>query len=183
MAKKNLKGKEIVLGICGGIAAYKACELIRMLRAEGAVVSCILTANGSKFVTALSLQTLSRNPVNQDMFDNTVWDIGHISLAQKADAIVVIPATADTIAKFAVGRAEDLLSSVVLATASPVFICPAMNENMWFHAATQRNIDILKSYKYHIIEPEKGELACGTVGVGCLARLENVLEAVKKILL
>jgi phosphopantothenoylcysteine decarboxylase/phosphopantothenate--cysteine ligase len=182
MAKKTLKGKEIILGICGGIAAYKACELIRMLRSEGTAVSCILTKNGSKFVTPLSLQTLSRNPVYQEMFDNAVWDIEHISLAQRADAIVVIPATADTIAKFANGRAEDLLSSVVLATTSPVLVCPAMNENMWLHPATQKNISLLKSYKYHIIEPQKGELACGAEGVGRLADLGNIMKAVWQIL-
>lgn len=182
MATLKLKGKEIVLGVSGGIAAYKACEFVRMLRKEDASVSCVLTANGSKFVTPLTLQTLSNNPVYQDMFDNRVWDIEHISLAQKADCIVVLPATADTIAKFASGRAEDLLSSVVLATVSPILICPAMNENMWLHPATQNNVNLLKSYKYHFVGPEKGDLACGSEGVGRLASLENILEAIKKIL-
>jgi phosphopantothenoylcysteine synthetase/decarboxylase len=182
MATKTFKGKEIILGVCGGIAAYKALELIRSLRAEGANVSCVLTGNGSKFVTALSLRTLSRNKVYEDMFDETVWDIEHISLAQKADIVIVIPATADTIAKLASGRAEDLLSSVVLATTSPVLICPAMNENMWSHPATKKNIDLLKMYKYHIAEPEAGELACGSEGIGRLTGLEKIIQAVRKIL-
>src|SRR3989339_1852815 len=134
-----LKGKEIVVGITGSIAAYKAPELVRLLKKEGAGVSYILTENGARFVTPLTLQTVSGSPVYQGMFDPFVWDIEHISLAQKADLIVIAPATADMIARLACGRADDLLSSVVLASNAPVLICPAMNDRMWHHPATYAN--------------------------------------------
>jgi phosphopantothenoylcysteine synthetase/decarboxylase len=173
-----LKGKEIVLGICGSIAAYKVPELIRMLKSADARVSCILTKNGAHFVTPLTLQTLSCNQVYQGMFDPVVWDIEHISLAQKADLIAVVPASADALSRFASGRAEDLLSSVILAAASPVLLCPAMNERMWIHPATQANVEHLKEYGYHFVLPEKGELACGVTGVGRLANLETVYRAI-----
>jgi phosphopantothenoylcysteine synthetase/decarboxylase len=183
MGKKTLQGKEVILGICGGIAAYKVCDLINKLRNEGASATCILTENAAKFITPLTLQTLSTNQVYQDMFENAVWDVEHIALAQKADLVVVIPATADTISKLAFGRAEDLLSSVVLATLAPILICPAMNENMWLHPATKKNLQTVKSYKYRILEPRKGRLACGLVGIGCLAELDSILNEIKKILL
>jgi len=178
----NLKDKEIIIGICGSIAAYKAPELVRMLRSHGARITCILTGNGARFVTPLTLQTVSCNKVYEGMFDPLVWDIEHISLAQKADIVVVAPASADAIARFASGRAEDLLSSVILSTEKPVLICPAMNDRMWLHPATQENVRRLTGYGYHFAQPEKGELACGATGVGRLADLAAITRAVSEII-
>lgn len=175
-----IKNREIVLGITGGIAAYKVPELVRMLRKRQAKVTCILTANGARFVTPLTLQTLSNNRVYEGMFDPFVWDIEHISLARKADAVVVVPATADTIARLAHGRAEDLLCSVVLATEAPVLFCPAMNDRMWLHPATQDNVLRLTKFGYRMVKPEKGELACGVEGVGRLAGLDAIVAAIEE---
>ncbi len=180
--RAELKGKNILLGVCGGIAAYKVPEFVRALRKMEASVECILTENGERFVTALTLQTLSENRVYRDMFDDSVWDIEHISLAKKADVIVVVPATADAIARFACGRAEDLLSSVILASRSPVLICPAMNDKMWLHPATQDNVKRLKRYGYIFVEPQEGMLACGDTGIGKLADLSKILKKVESII-
>jgi phosphopantothenoylcysteine synthetase/decarboxylase len=177
----SLEKKEIVLGVCGSIAAYKVPEFIRMLRCEQASVNCILTPGGSHFVTPLTLQSLANNRVYEGMFDPYAWDIEHISLARKADVVAVIPATADAIARMAAGRAEDLLSSVVLATKAPVLVCPAMNANMWTHPATQENVRTLKSYGYHFVDPEEGDLACGEKGPGRLAGLDVILRAVHSL--
>jgi phosphopantothenoylcysteine synthetase/decarboxylase len=181
MSEKN-KIPRVILGICGGIAAYKTPELIRLLRAARLDVSCVLTANGARFVTPLTLQTLSRNRVYEGMFDPADWDIEHISLADDADVVVVAPATADTLARLAAGRADDLLSSVILATSAPVVVCPSMNEKMWLHPATQKNVAVLKKYGYRFIEPESGELACGVTGVGRLAALDVIVRGVKEFL-
>ncbi len=135
-----LKNKNIVLGVTGSIAAYKAPDLVRLFKKEEAGVTCVLTRNGARFVTALTLQTVSCSTVYQEMFDTIDWDIEHISLSDKADIIVVAPASADLIARLASGRADDLLSSVILAAASPVLICPAMNDRMWGHPATVANV-------------------------------------------
>ena len=177
-----LSGTQIVLGVCGGIAAYKVPELVRSLCKKGAEVTCVLTENGARFVTALTLSTLSGNRVYADMFDESVRDIEHISLAKKADIIVVAPATADAIARFAGGRAEDLLSSVILAAQSPVLICPAMNERMWLHPATKENTEKLKRYGYYFVEPLKGLLACGDTGIGKLAAIDNIEDKIADIL-
>jgi len=178
----NLKGKEIVLGVCGSIAAYKAPELIRMLRSCGARVTCILTANGARFITALTLSTVSGNRVCEGMFDPSVWDTEHISLARKADIVVLAPASADAIARLAAGRADDLLSSVVLATESPVLVCPAMNDRMWKHPATRSNVKRLEEYGYKFVQPEEGALACGETGTGRLAGLEKIQQSIEKII-
>jgi len=180
---KSLKGKNILLCICGGIAAYKAPELVRSLYKAGANVTCLLTENGARFVTPLTLQTLSGNRVYQDMFDNSVWDIEHISLGKLADIIVVAPATADAIARFAGGRAEDLLSSVILAARSPVLVCPAMNERMWLHPATQENAERLKRFGYYFVEPREGLLACGDTGIGKLADMEDILKKIESVII
>lgn len=177
-----LKGKTILLGVCGGIAAYKSPELVRALRKLQADVICVVTENGLRFVTSLTLQTLSNNRVYTDMFDDSVWDIEHISLAKNADLIVVAPATADAIARFASGRAEDLLSSVILAARSPVLICPAMNERMWQHPATKANVERLKEYGYGFAGPRKGQLACGDVGIGKLEEIEIILKHILEML-
>lgn len=177
-----LAGKEIVLGICGGIAAYKMPEFVRLLRKQGAGVTCILTENGARFVTPLTLQTVSGNRVYTDMFDTSVWDIEHIALADKADLVIVAPATADAISRFAAGRAEDLLASVVLAARSPILVCPAMNERMWRHPATRSNVRRCVEYGYRFVDPADGELACGSTGPGRLAPPDAMLSAVSAIL-
>ena len=177
----NLKGKNIILGVCASIAAYKACDIVRGLVKLSANVYCILTPNGAKFITPLTLQTLSKNKVYTDMFEEVEnWEIEHISLAQKADVILVAPATADTIAKLASGRADDLLCSTILASKAKIIICPAMNTNMLNHKATQKNIEMLKSYGYSFVMPQKGELACGTTGDGRLADVETIIEAINR---
>lgn len=172
------KTAPVILGICGGIAAYKTPELVRLLQAAGRVVACVLTKNGARFVTPLTLQTLSRNRVYEGMFDAFDWDIEHIALADAAGVVVVAPATADTIARLAAGRADDLLASVVLTTRAPVIICPAMNEKMWLHPATQKNVAVLKDYGYRFVGPAAGELACGASGTGRLAPLDEIVRAV-----
>lgn len=172
----SLKGKNVVLGVTGSIAAYKAAELARMIIKKGADVTCVLTENGARFITALTLQTLTKNKVFQGMFDPFVMDIEHISLSKKADIMVIAPATADVMARLSWGRADDLLASVVLATRAPVLICPAMNDKMWLSKATQENVKRLKSYGYHFVEPGKGELACGDEGSGRLANLDTIIE-------
>jgi phosphopantothenoylcysteine synthetase/decarboxylase len=178
----SLENKNIILGVCGGIAAYKSCEIVRQLVEFKANVECILTENGSKFITPVTLQTLSKNKVHRDMFDiPEEWAINHISLARKADIIVVVPATADIIAKFASGRANDFLTCTVLASKAHILVCPTMNSNMFNHKATQNNIEILKSYGYKFIMPEKGKLACGEFGDGRLAHVDIIVSTIKEI--
>ena len=177
----NLKGKNIILGVCGAIAAYKTCDIIRSLVKSGANVECILTENGSKFITALTLQTLSKNKVYRGMFDEPeTWEISHISLAKKADIIAVVPATADIISRLACGRADDLLACAILASKAKIIICPSMNSNMLNHKATQNNISVLKSYGYKFVNPESGELACGDIGDGRLANTETIVSEIAK---
>ncbi|MDR1952335.1 MAG: hypothetical protein LBQ37_02325 [Elusimicrobiota bacterium] len=178
-----LKSKNIILGITGSIAAYKACDIIRKLVKEGANVECILTKRAAEFITPLTLQTLSKNKVHTHMFGkNHNWDIEHISLAKKADIILIAPASADSIARFAAGRADDLLSCTVLASKAKIIICPAMNSNMYNHKAVRNNISILESFGYKIIPAQKGELACGDSGDGRLALIDTIIsETVKCI--
>jgi phosphopantothenoylcysteine synthetase/decarboxylase len=179
----SLKGKNIVLGITGSIAAFKACDIIRALVKDGAILETILTKNGAQFITPLTLQTLSKNKVHLSMFNKqNNWEIDHISLAKKADLILIAPASADIIARLAVGRADDLLTCTVLASKSKVLICPAMNSAMYNHPATQNNFQILKSYGYKIVDSQNGELACGDFGDGRLADIEVILSQIKKCL-
>lgn len=174
---KTLKAKNLVLGIGGGIAAYKCCELVRLFIKEGADVHCIITKAGAQFVTALTLQTLSANPVHTEMFSLIEEkEIGHISLADRADLILVAPATADLIAKIACGICDDLLTTVVCATRAPVLLAPSMNVNMWKNPIVMENVARLKKLSYHIIEPDEGWLACGYEGKGRMADLEVILK-------
>jgi phosphopantothenoylcysteine synthetase/decarboxylase len=178
----SLENKNVVLGVCGGIAAYKSCDIVRQLIKFKANVECILTESGSEFITPLTLQTLSKNKVYKNMFDvPDKWSINHISLSQKADIIVIVPATADIIARFACGRANDLLTCTVLASKAHILICPAMNSCMFSHKATQNNIGILQSYGYKFVMPEKGELACGECGNGRLAHVDVIMSVIKGI--
>jgi phosphopantothenoylcysteine synthetase/decarboxylase len=176
-----LENKNVILGICGGIAAYKSCDIVRQLIKLKANVECILTKGGSKFITPITLQTLSKNKIYIDMFEvPDKWEIRHISLAQKADIIVIVPATADIIARLACGMADDLLACTVLASKAEILICPAMSTNMFNHKATRKNIETLKSYGYRFVIPEKGELACGDCGDGRLASVEVIIKEISR---
>ena len=176
----NLKGKNVILGICAGIAIYKVCDLVRLLIKEEANVTCVMTEAATKFVTPLTFQSLSKNRVVVDMFDSSYFEIEHISLAQKADVYVVVPATANTISKLANGMADNLVTSTAIATAAKVVVCPAMNHNMYHHKAVEKNIETLKSYGYEIVDAKPGLLACGVVGDGCLADNETILNVIIK---
>jgi len=176
-----MSGNNVLLGICGGIAAYKSCGLVRMLKKDGCEVRCILTKSGSEFVTALTLQTLSEAPVATDMFDLIKErEIGHISLAKFADVVVVAPATANIIAKVACGICDDMLSTTICATKAPVVFAPAMNAGMWENPVTQKNVATLKNLGYCFIEPETGKLACGDEGPGRMAELEKIRQVIIK---
>lgn len=178
-----LSGKEIILGVTGGIAAYKACEVIRELRNEGANVHTILTASGSQFITPLTLQTLSKNPVVMDLWNLiSESEIGHISLAQRANLLMVAPATANILGKIRAGIADDMLSTVVMATAAPVVFAPAMNTQMYASAAVRENILVLRSRGFLFVEPDEGELACGTHGPGRLATVGKIVEMARIVL-
>jgi len=178
-----LKDKKIILGITGGIAAYKAAELTRALVKKGAQVKVIMTRNAQEFITPLTLQTLSNNPVYTEMFalvENS--GIGHISLADFAELVIVAPATANIIGKVAGGLADDLLSTTIMATKAPVIFCPAMNTNMYSNEIVRANIVKLAYEGYNFVEPASGELACGTWGSGRLAEIEDILEEAEFVL-
>ena len=177
------KGKEIILGVTGSIAAYKACDIIRQLKQAGFSVKVILTKEAEYFITALTLQTLSGNQVYSEMFQIPAdWQLVHISLAKRADLILVAPATANIIAKLASGICDDLLAAIILATSAPVLICPAMDENMYQNKITQDNLAKLKKYGYRFIGPIKGRLASGKFGLGHLAKVEDIVKEARKVL-
>jgi phosphopantothenoylcysteine decarboxylase / phosphopantothenate---cysteine ligase len=178
-----LAGKTIVVGVTGGIAAYKAAELVRLLVKDGAFVRVIMTKNAQEFITPLTLQTLSGNPVATETFNLTQEsEIGHIRLADTADLILIAPASADVIGKLAHGIADDLLTTVLLATMAPVLVAPAMNVHMFAHPAVQENIRILGQRGYRFVEPGEGFLACGYEGKGRLAEPEDIVEEVRAAL-
>jgi phosphopantothenoylcysteine decarboxylase/phosphopantothenate--cysteine ligase len=178
-----LAGKSIVLGVTGGIAAYKSAELVRLLVKEGARVRVIMTKNAQEFITPLTLQTLSGNPVATETFSLTQEsEIGHIRLADTADIILLAPATANIIAKLANGIADDLLSTVLLATTAPVLIAPAMNIHMYAHPIVQENMRKLASLGYGFVEPAEGFLACGYEGKGRLADPNDIIEEAQAVL-
>ena len=167
----------ITLGITGSIAAYKACELVRSFVKAGDEVRVVMTEAATKFVTPLTFQTLSRNPVGVDPFAlPEEWKPEHISLAA-ADAVIVAPATANVLAKMAHGLADDLLTATLLATRAPVFVAPAMNDGMWANAATQENVAALAARGIRIVAPEEGALACGSSGRGRMAPPESIYAA------
>lgn len=174
-----LIGKRILLIIGGGIAAFKALDLIRRLRERGATVTGIITPGGQQFVTPLSVAALSEQPVYTDLFDlKNETEIGHIQLSRQADLIVVCPATADLIARMAHGHADDLASTVLLATDKRVLVAPAMNVRMWQHPATQRNIAQLRRDDVLLMDPDEGAMACGEFGPGRLPTTEAILDAI-----
>ncbi len=174
-----LSGKRILLIIGGGIAAYKALELIRLIRKAGGAVTPVLTKAGAEFVTPLSVAALAGEKVYTDLFDLTdEAEMGHIQLSRVADLLVVAPATADLMAKMAQGRADDLASTLLLATDTPVLVAPAMNVRMWGHPATRRNIAVLQGDGVRLVGPDEGEMACGEYGPGRLAEPEAILRAI-----
>ena len=176
---KNLKGKKILLIICGGIAAYKSLETIRILKKSGCEIKTILTKSSKEFVTPLSITSLSQGKVYDDLFSiENESEMDHINLSRWADLILVVPATANTISKLAKGSSEDLASTVILASNKPIFLVPAMNVRMWEHPSTKENLDILKNYSYKIIGPEIGEMACGEYGEG---KMTEPVDIVNKI--
>lgn len=168
-----------MLGVTGSIAAYKAADITGRLTEAGANVFPILSAGAANFIQPLTLQTLSRNPVASDIWEEgTGWQPGHIELADRADLLLVAPATAHCIAQFAYGLAPDMLTSIHLATPAPVMLAPAMNGKMLMHAATQANLECLRGRGYHFVEPDTGMLACGYEGPGKLASVETIITAV-----
>ena len=178
-----LNGKKIILGITGGIAAYKAIELARLFIKSGASVWPVMTKASANFITPLTLQTVAGNPVARDMFDLTQESrISHIELAEKADIVVVAPATANIIGKAASGIADDILTTVIMATRAPLLFAPAMNSNMYENKIVQANIERLKKNGCSFIGPEEGELACGYEGRGRLAPVEDIMDAAEECL-
>lgn len=175
-----LQGKKILLGVTGGIAAYKAVEVVSRLRKAGAEVRVVMTREATEFVTELTFREISGNPVAVDMWAPVQhWNVAHIALAEWADAVLVAPATANIIAKAALGVADDMLSTTLLAVTAPVFFAPAMNSNMYAHPATQKNLDILVKRGLHIIPPGTGKLACGAEGPGRLAEPADIVAALE----
>lgn len=178
-----LEGKKIALGVTGSIAAFKAAEIVSILVKEGADVRVLMTREAEEFITPLTLKTLSRNDVARDLWrTDAPWKPEHVSVADWADLLLVAPATAHVIACFAHGLAPDILTCTYLATRAPVIVAPAMNVAMLEHAATQANLDILRSRGNIVIEPEEGMLACGVSGKGRLAEPAKIVEHVVRIL-
>ena len=179
-----LKGKTIVLGITGCIAAYKACEIVSRLKKEGANVKVIMTQHAMEFVQPLSFETLSGNRVITDLFDRDFeFDVKHVSLAKEADLFVIAPATANVIGKLANGLADDMLTTTYLACKAPKIVCPAMNTNMYENEQFEENLQTLKKKGVHIIEPIEGRLACGDVGKGKMAEPVDILEEIVDLLM
>lgn len=174
-----MQGKRILLIVGGGIAAYKSCELVRLIRRDGGEVTCVLTTGAAHFVTPMTLAALSENPVH-----TTLWDLdaeakmGHIQLSRQADLVVVCPATADLMAKMAAGIADDLATTLLLATDKPVLAVPAMNVRMWQHAATRRNVASLRGDGVDVLEPDEGPMACGEFGPGRMPEPVAILAAI-----
>ena len=179
----SLAGKCVVLGVTGGIAAYKACELTSRLRKAGAQVYVIMTKNACQFVAPLTFETLSNHPVATDTFARPeTWEVEHVALAKRADVFVIAPATANILAKMACGLADDMLSTTVLATRAPVLVAPAMNTGMWDNPATQENVERLQQRGVHFIGPEGGFLACGDTGAGRMSEPKDIFDAIEKLL-
>lgn len=176
-----LVGKKILLIIAGGIAAYKSLELIRRLRDQGASVIPVMTQSAKEFVTPMSVSALAGHAVHQDLFDlTTEAEMGHIQLSRSADLIVVAPATADLMSKMATGQANDLASTLLLATDKPVLIAPAMNVRMWNHSATQRNIATLQTDAIRFVGPNDGDMACGEFGPGRMAEPAEIIDSIHR---
>lgn len=182
-SRSGLRGAKIVLGVSGGIAAYKAADLTSALVQAGADVHVVMTDGGTRFVQPLTFQALTRNPVYTSVFDG--WEgesAGHVTLAHDADAVLIAPATANVIASMAQGRVEDMLGAVVLATQAPVIVAPAMEHHMWHHPATQANVALLRERGVAVVDPERGHLASGASGDGRLASRDRLVAALRRAL-
>lgn len=178
-----MEKKTIILGVTGGIAAYKAADLASRLVTRGYTVKVVMTEAATRFVAPLTFQTLTGQPVVVDMFAAPpVWNVAHVAYAEAADVVLIAPATADVIAKLAHGFADDMLTTTVLATQAPVLLAPAMNSNMYLNPAVRENLGLLRARGFYIVEPETGRLACGASGPGRLAPLEAILDAVERVL-
>ena len=179
----TLKGREVVLGVTGGIAAYKSVEIVSRLAKLGASVHVIMTKNATEFVTPLTFETMSHHPVVTDTFARPeTWEVEHIALAQRAEVFAIAPATANCLAKMACGLADDMLSTTVLATKAPVLLAPAMNTGMWTAPATQANVRTLTERGVHFVGPASGMLACGDTGAGRMSEPAEVAEAICALL-
>lgn len=179
----KLTGREIVLGVTGGIAAYKSAEIVSRLRKLGANVHVIMTKNATQFITPLTMETMSNNPVVVDTFDRpATWEVEHIALAKRAEVFVIAPATANIMAKMACGIADDMLSTTVLATKAPVLLAPAMNVGMWTAQVTQENASTLKKRGVQFVGPDAGFQACGDIGSGRMSEPVDIVEAICGIL-
>jgi len=175
--------KNIILGVTASIAIYKSCEIIRQLQEKGLSVTVVMTAEAEELIRPVVFRSLTRNKVYTGMFQEPqAWEIEHISLAKKADLVLVAPATANIIGKIANGICDDLLTCVVMATSAPVLLAPAMNANMFRNKILQDNLNKLKAAGYKIIAPVEGKLACGDRGIGCLAPVEAIVKEVKRYL-
>ncbi|MEK6728362.1 MAG: flavoprotein [Candidatus Omnitrophota bacterium] len=175
--------RSIVLGVTASIAIYKACDIVRRLKSAAFSISVVMTRESEELIKPIVFQSLSGSKVYCGLFDMPEsWQIEHVSLADKADLILIAPATANIVAKIASGICDDLLTCIVAATKAPVLIAPAMNENMYKNKITQSNISKLKSLGYGFIEPRTGKLACGSTGIGCLAEVEEIIKEVKRAL-
>ena len=178
-----MTGRRILVGVTGGIAAYKTCSLVSLLVQRGAEVRVVVTRNARRFVGPLTFQTLSQNQVITDLFLSAEqWDSQHIVLARWAEALVVAPATASLLGKIAAGISDDVLTCTVLATRAPTLLAPAMNGQMWRHPAVQRNVDTLTAMGYHFVGPAEGRLADGTVDVGRMSEPPDIARALEEML-
>jgi phosphopantothenoylcysteine decarboxylase/phosphopantothenate--cysteine ligase len=178
-----LANKTIVLGITGGIAAYKAADIASKLTQAGAMVEVVMTESATRFIAPLTLRSITSRPVVTDMFEPSVeFSLEHIALAEAADVVTIAPATANTIAKIATGIADDMLTCLVLATKAPVIVAPAMNDNMFQNPVTQENLAKLKARGFIIVEPAYGRLASGKMGWGRLAEVETIIGTIKQVL-
>ncbi|MBM3246378.1 MAG: phosphopantothenoylcysteine decarboxylase [Candidatus Omnitrophica bacterium] len=175
------KQKNVILGVSASIAIYKACEIVRRLKEQGFLVTVVMTREAEELIKPMVFQSLSGNKVYRGLFEAVEEpEIEHVALAEKADLVLIAPATANIIGKIASGVSDDLLTCVVCAAYAPVLICPAMNEGMYLNKITQANIKKLKTLGYKFVEPRQGRLACGKVGAGCLAEIETIIREVKK---
>lgn len=177
MAKTS---KQIVLGVCGSIAAYKAGDIIRRLQDEGATVKVVMTKEAESFITPLTLSALSGSQALTSMFDENAWGMAHLQLVKESDVLLIAPATAHVIGKLAHGLADDLLSTLALAYKKSIWIAPAMNDDMFANKIVQENCERLKKNGFKFIEPIKGKLACGVVGIGHLADVDTIVKTVLK---
>ena len=183
MSQPSLAGRRILLGVSGGIAAYKSAELVRGLRAAGAQVQAVLTAGGARFITPVTLQALSGHPVRQSLWDeNAEAAMGHIELARWPDAVVIAPASANVMARLASGMTTDLLSTLCLASDRPLLLAPAMNRLMWAHPATQANLATLKQRGATVVGPDAGDQACGEIGEGRMSEPTAIIQAIGQLL-